>query len=81
MSLTEGEIREWVNSGSVTKRIAADLATMITTGKLERFTNLPDREDLARKWNVSVGTITRAKRLLAEHGLVKLTKDRNYYVA
>jgi len=81
MSLTQDEIQEWANSGSAAKRIAADLATMITTGRLERFANLPDREELASTWNVSVETITRAKRLLADYGLVKLTQDRNYYVA
>jgi DNA-binding GntR family transcriptional regulator len=79
--LTDTEIREWVQSGSVTKRIAADLAIMISTGKLERFANLPDGDELARKWSVSAGTVTRAKRLLADHGLIKLTRDRRYYVA
>jgi GntR family transcriptional regulator len=79
--LTDSEIQEWVQSGSATKRIAADLATLISTGKLERFADLPDGDQLARKWGVSRGTVTRAKRLLAGHGLIKLTRDRRYYVA
>jgi DNA-binding GntR family transcriptional regulator len=79
--LTDSDIREWVQSGSVAKRIAADLAAMISTGKLERFANLPDGDELARKWSVSLGTVNRAKRLLAGHGLIKLTRDRRYYVA
>jgi DNA-binding GntR family transcriptional regulator len=79
--LTDSEIREWERSRSVTKRIAADLATMISTGKLGRFASLPDGDEIAHKWSVSMGTVTRAKRLLADRGVVKLTRDRHYYVA
>jgi DNA-binding GntR family transcriptional regulator len=79
--VTDSEIREWERSGSAAKRIAADLATMISTGKLDRFASLPDSDQIALKWSVSQGTVTRAKRLLAERGLVKLTRDRHYYVA
>ena len=79
--LTDSEIREWAGSGSVAKRIAADLAGMISAGKLERFASLPGGGELARKWSVSLGTVTRAKRLLADRGLVELARDRRYYVA
>jgi DNA-binding GntR family transcriptional regulator len=80
-TLTDDELREWANSESVTKEIAYHLATMIRSGKLGRFASLPDRDELAREWGVSLGTIVRAKKILAEHGLIKLTRDRHYYVA
>ena len=80
MSLTDREIREWANDRSVTKNIAADLATKIRSGVLNRWHDLPDSADLARRWDTSTRTVSRAKRLLADRGLLEKAGN-SYYVS
>ena len=74
-----GKIMEW-QRGTKPERIAADLATQIQTGKLGKWDELPLNRVLADKWGVTQRTITTAKSLLAQEGLLKLT-GRRYYVA
>jgi DNA-binding GntR family transcriptional regulator len=80
MSLTDEEIRAWSSGPSVTRKIAADLATRIRTGKLERYAELPSSIALAREWGAAERTVTRAKRLLFDHGLIGKA-GTGYYVA
>lgn len=68
------QIRQWDDSSHLTENIAADLAIGIRTSRL---TSLPSSQSLAIQWDVSERTARRAKRLLADTGLIK--KDRNVY--
>lgn len=78
--LSDEEIRWWAYDGSVAKRIAADLAARIKSGKLNRWDELPDSGTLAKKWETSLRTVSRAKRLLAGRGMARKQANR-YYVA
>lgn len=80
MTLRDSEIRAWTVDRSVVKRIAADLATRITTGKLRRYADLPSSSDLAEEWSTTTRTVSRAKRLLFDRDLIKKTRNGSYYV-
>ena len=66
--------------GNGVERIAADLAYRISNGSLTRWDSLPLNRTLAKEWNVSSRTISRAKKLLYDHGVLTLD-GRRYYVS
>lgn len=78
--MRDREIRAWAADRSIVKRIAADLATRITAGQLRRYADLPSSSGLAEEWGTTTRTVSRAKRLLFERGLIKKTRDGSYYV-
>lgn len=80
MSRVDGLILAWSGGRSVTKCIAADLARKIQDGRLERWRQLPDSDDLARRWDTSVRTVSRAMKLLADHGFIAKQGNR-YHVS
>jgi DNA-binding GntR family transcriptional regulator len=80
MGLSDGEIRQWMSDRSIAKIIAGDLAAAIDKGLLNRWNDLPDNASLADDYGVSSRTVGRAKRLLADHGLLVKAGVR-YYVA
>ena len=73
------QIMKW-QRGTMVERVAADLASQITNGKLSKWDSPPLNRTLADKWNVSERTISKAKRLLGDQGMLTLV-DRRYYVA
>lgn len=77
-ALTDQTIGEWDKGGTM-KRMAADLAREINSGIIDPWTELPPNADLARKWDVSERTARKAKKLLADHGLLH-KENGNYYV-
>lgn len=78
--LTDDEIHEWACDSSVAKNIAADLATSIRHGTLPRWHDLPDNTKLASDYSTSLRTVGRAKRLLADRGLIEKAGS-HYFVA
>jgi DNA-binding transcriptional MocR family regulator len=76
---TPEKITEWANGG-MAKQIAADLARKINGGTLHRYQELPSNPQLADEWDVSQRTISAAKKILGDHGILKL-ENRRYYVA
>jgi DNA-binding GntR family transcriptional regulator len=81
MALSDREIGAWAADRAVVMRIAADLATRITSGTLERYSDLPSSSELAVQWDTATRTVSRAKRLLLDRGLIKKARDGSYYVA
>lgn len=79
-SPAEDLIKQWSGDGSVAKSIAASLARKMHEGELERWQNLPDSDDLARRWDTSASTVRRAVKLLADHGFIAKTGNR-YHVS
>ena len=75
---TDQTIREWDKGGTM-KRMAADLARKINSGILDQWAELPSHA-LADEWDVSERTVRKAKKLLADHGLLR-KEGCNYYVA
>jgi DNA-binding GntR family transcriptional regulator len=73
------KISEWANGG-MAQQIAASLARKISGGTLHRYQELPLNSQLAGEWNVSERTISAAKKLLGDHGILKL-ENRRYYIA
>ena len=80
MELSDQQILEWAHDRSVAKNIAADLATKIGNGALRTWDELPGDIELGDKWETSPRTAGRAKRLLVDSGLVRLSNGR-YCVA
>ena len=80
MSHADSLILAWSGGRSVTKSIAADLARKMQDGRLERWRQLPDSDDLARRWDTSVRTVSRAMKLLADHGFIAKQGNR-YHVS
>jgi DNA-binding GntR family transcriptional regulator len=73
------QIMQW-QRGTMRERVAADLASRIKSGNLTKWGELPLNRTLADQWDVSQRTVSSAKKLLADNGL--LTKvDTRYYVA
>jgi DNA-binding GntR family transcriptional regulator len=66
-----GYIYEWV---------AEHLAARIECGELPVHTAIPNERQLAREYNVSLGTARHATRLLRERGLVVTVKAKGTYV-
>jgi DNA-binding GntR family transcriptional regulator len=65
----------------VSKKIAADLAARIWSGRLPRWHDMPANLDLALEWGASERTAGRAKELLAACGLITKSPGGYYYVA
>lgn len=80
MGLSNDELQEWQNSGSMARRIAASLAEMIQDGRLGRYRDLPGDRELAKEWCVSARTAGRAKLLLAQKRLIKKAGNA-YFIA
>jgi DNA-binding GntR family transcriptional regulator len=74
-------VAAWQRSGRRDETVAADIATRIRIGKYKQHQELPPRTALAREFDVSESTVTRAKQLLAAAKI--LAKDHNgaYIVA
>jgi DNA-binding GntR family transcriptional regulator len=67
---TEQTITAWANGGTRT-RIAAHIAREILAGKHRPHVQLPPNHALADDFGASTATVTRAKALLAQHGLLR----------
>ncbi len=78
-ALTPEQISEWASGGKASQ-VAASLAREITGGTLRRYAELPASSQLAREHDVSERTVSAAKKLLADHGILKL-ENRRYHVA
>jgi hypothetical protein len=75
-------IEKWAASNSPMLRVAARLATDITTGKRPQFSPLPDQDTLISDHSASNSSVTRAKQMLArDYGLITKGTSRYYYVA
>jgi DNA-binding GntR family transcriptional regulator len=80
MADTDTLIKEWEASPHKTHKIAAGIARKITTDNMHRYDELPTNSRLAAEWDVSERTITAAKTILGNHGILIL-ENRRYYVA
>lgn len=80
MADTDRLIREWEASPSMARKIAAGIARKIASGNMHRYEDLPPNAALAGEWDVSERTVSAAKSLLGDHGLLILSNKR-YYVA
>ena len=78
MADTESLISEWEASGSKARIVAAGIARTIA-GK-NRYDELPLNSALAARWGVSHRTVSAAKSILHDHGILTL-ENRRYYVA
>jgi DNA-binding GntR family transcriptional regulator len=76
VGLSDDEIIEWAYSRSIASQIAAELANSIRSGKLARWADLPDNDELARRWDTSMRTVLRAKKLLSDKGLIRMAGNR-----
>jgi molybdate-binding protein len=61
--------------------ICADLAQRVESGELAPGTELPGVRDLARRWDTTASTVSRAQRELAEAGVLVLAERRRARVA
>lgn len=76
--MDENLIRQWAASPHAAQQIAADYARKIDTGQLARWDDLPANDETADDYGVSPSTVGRAKKLLADQGM--LTKAGGVYV-
>jgi DNA-binding LacI/PurR family transcriptional regulator len=63
------------------RRISQQLCESITDGVLAPGARLPNGEALARRYNTSVNTVTRAMRLLTNQGLIRRVPGLGTFVA
>ncbi len=63
------------------RRISQDLGESILDGVLAPGSRLPNGEALARRYNTSVNTVTRAMRLLTNQGLIRRVPGLGTFVA
>jgi DNA-binding transcriptional MocR family regulator len=61
-------VRRWNASGKIPERIAACFARKMASGEISEWEPLPDNEETADDYGVSVSTVLRAKKILAENG-------------
>jgi DNA-binding GntR family transcriptional regulator len=80
MADTDKLIREWEASPHKARKVAAGIARKIASGKMHRYEDFPLNSVLATEWDVSERTISAAKSLLGDNGILKL-ENRRYYVA
>jgi hypothetical protein len=78
MADTESLITEWETSGNTTQTVAARIARKIA-GK-NRYDEPPINSALAAEYDVSERTVTAAKSILRDNGILIL-ENRRYYVA
>lgn len=78
-AITEQTLDQW-KTGTAAQRVAADIAQKISGGAWERFHVLPPAEHMASQHDVSSRTVSRARKLLLDGGM--LGRDgRFWYVA
>jgi Bacterial regulatory proteins, gntR family len=75
------DAEECAAASSPYQRIAADLRAAIRCGALREGDPLPAVKDLARRYNVSVGTAHRAVAALVQNGYVVASRGRRTSVA
>ena len=63
------------------REICADLARRISAGTLQPGDELPGVRDLARQWQTTASTVSRAQRRLADAGVLELADRRRARVA
>jgi DNA-binding transcriptional MocR family regulator len=80
MADTDRLIREWEASGNMAQMVAAGIARKIDAGSMHRFEDMPLNSALAAEWHVSHRTVSAAKKILGDHGILAL-EDRRYYIA
>ena len=78
MADTESLITEWETSGNTTQTVAARIARKIA-GK-NRYDEPPLNSALSAECDVSERTVTAAKSILRDHGILIL-ENKRYYVA
>lgn len=76
--LPQDELAAWTVSGNTARRTAAHLAGQLR-GK-QRWACIPSVGEIVRRLDVSESTARRARKLLADHGLI-MKDGRDYYVA
>jgi DNA-binding GntR family transcriptional regulator len=79
--MDEKTIEEWAKSRYMAERVAAGLARRIRSGRYRKYEQLPPNYGVAREYDVSIATLIRAKRLLAEHDVLEKTGENVYVVA
>jgi DNA-binding GntR family transcriptional regulator len=80
MADTESLIREWESSGNTAQTVAAGIARKIASGKMHRYEDSPLNSTLADEYDASERTVSTAKNILGNHGILIL-ENRRYYVA
>ena len=78
MADTASLIKEWETSGNTTQTIAARIARKIA-GK-NRYDEPPPSSALSTEYDVSQRTVSAAKNILRDHGILIL-ENKRYYVA
>jgi hypothetical protein len=78
MADTESLITEWETSGNAAQIAAAGIARKIASKK--RYDELPLNSEISAEYDVSDRTVTSAKSILRDHGILIL-ENRRYYVA
>jgi hypothetical protein len=76
--LPQDELAAWAGSGNTARRTAAHLAGELR-GK-QRWACVPPVREIVLRLDVSDSTARRARKLLADHGLI-MKDGRDYYVA
>ena len=80
MADTDTLIKEWEASGNMAQMVAAGIARKIASGNMHHYEDLPLNSTLAAEWDVSERTVSAAKSILGNHGILIL-ENRRYYVA
>jgi len=80
MADTDTLITEWEASPHKAYKVAAGIARKIATGKMHPYEDLPLNSALADEYDTSRRTVSAAKNILGNHGILKL-ENRRYYVA
>ena len=80
MADTDRLIKKWEASGNTAQTVAAGIARKIASGNMHRYDDLPLNSALASEWDVSERTVSAAKKILGDHGILIL-ENRRYYTA
>ena len=80
MADTDTLIREWEASPSMARKVAAGIARKIAKKKMHRYEDLPPNSALSAEWDLSERTVSAAKSILGDHGILIMENGR-YYVA
>jgi len=76
--LSAANLNEWTNSGTLAHQVAAKLVHELRTSP--RWYPVDSERGIVSRMDVSSTTVSIAKRLLAEHGVL-MKHGRLYYVA
>ena|ERR1700722_9800220 len=79
LSSAAGLIGLW-DRGARHEQVAAELVRRINVGRISRWNDLP-RGPLCTEFDVSEGTLHRAKQLLAEHRVLEVQGGRYVVIA